>query len=201
MYAMIRVYVTCMLCGAGSYVGCVERWVSANDHTVEFDDGDTVTFQLKDLQWTVFESEMDSLVGPEPEPEPEPELEPAPRVLPEGSPPVKNKEPGRKKKKRNNNKKKSKATAETSSSPPSVPVPPAPPPLPGGPSSPAEELRGGSRGDLLAAIQNGGIGKLKKTAASEPSVEQVGRPKPPGSRYGPPWDQKPPPGLDIIGEM
>jgi hypothetical protein len=214
--------------GIGSYATCVERWVGANDHTIEFDDGRTATIQLRELQWTVAEADMDSLVGLEPELAPEtqlePEPEPEPEVLPEGSPPSKGKDQGSKKKKKPKKKKRSKPTAEASSVPPSAPPPPPPPPPLqfGGSSSPpalgspsSSPKVAGGRGDLLAAIHNGGIGMLKKTAVTESSVVQAvdpapphesqevsaGRPKPRESQYGPPWDKKPPAGLDIIGEM
>ncbi len=215
--------------GVGSYVSCVERWVGANDHTIEFDDGCTKTLQLRELQWTVFESKMDALLGlepvlePQPETKPEPEPEPEPEVLPEGSPPSKGKDEGRKKKKKSKKKKNPKAAADVSSNPPSAPPPPpgppppppAPPPkLGGAASSSPEDASGSGRGDLLAAIQNGGIGMLKKADSTESTVVQIGRPKPHESQeisarrpkprqsqYGPPWDKKPPAGLDIIGEM
>jgi hypothetical protein len=219
--------------GRGSYVSCIERWFGANDHTIEFDNGTTVELQLRELQWTVKESEMEifmrlsASVGPEPEPELSVDrpawmdivevAEPADElgadsktrqptaVLPEGSPPTrtKSKDRGRKKEKK---KKKSKAklpaaeeasrgTGGTGGGPPGAPPPPPPP---GGPPSSATPASGGGgRGDLLAAIQNGGTGMLRKTSATG-VADQAGlrtgtqRTGPRQSEYGPPWNKKPP---------
>lgn len=195
--------------GIGAYVDCVERWVGANDHNIDFGVGPAVAVQLKSVKWTVFESEMDALTSPEPEPEPEVEPEPELQALPEGSPP-KSKDPNRKKKKRDKKRKKQKsqATNQASSNQALAPPPPPPPPPLAPPPPTLSNARDrtreggeGNRGDLLAAIQNGGIGILKNTADTQPSIGRVGSTKTRESQYGPPWTKNPPPGLDIIGEM
>eukprot|EP01043_Picozoa_sp_COSAG02_P042290 COSAG02_NODE_3584_length_6524_cov_7.274934_3_plen_754_part_00 len=58
--------------GRGTCVSCTEHWIGANDHTIAFDSGSTVTLKLRDEDWTVFEREMATILEPEPEPEPEP---------------------------------------------------------------------------------------------------------------------------------
>lgn len=104
------------------------------------------------------------------------------------------------------------------------PPPPPPPPPPQGPnvSSPKSSGGGGGgRADLLVAIHNGGIGMLKKTKtkdlsrpravaagatlSSSPSTatgaSSVVAGKDADTQYGPPWNKKCPPGLDMFGEM
>ncbi len=118
---------------------------------------------------------------------------------------------------------------------PPAPLPPPPPPPPPPPqsttSSPSPKTSGGGgghggRADLLTAIQNGGIGMLKKagsdagldaprprvvsgapeqststtTAATTPRVA-AGDGSATVSEYGPPWNKKCPAGLDMFGEM
>ena len=62
--------------GCGTSVNYVEHWIGANDHTIAFDSGSSMTLKLRDENWTVLEPEMGTMAEPEAEPEPEPEPEP-----------------------------------------------------------------------------------------------------------------------------
>eukprot|EP01046_Picozoa_sp_COSAG06_P045939 COSAG06_NODE_6430_length_2935_cov_15.773977_1_plen_485_part_00 len=62
--------------GRGTCVSCTEHWIGANDHTIAFDSGSTVTLKLRDEDWTVDWTMLGSEPEPQPEPEPEPEPEP-----------------------------------------------------------------------------------------------------------------------------
>eukprot|EP01046_Picozoa_sp_COSAG06_P047571 COSAG06_NODE_6948_length_2703_cov_1.789939_2_plen_406_part_00 len=218
--------------GTGSYVSCEERWLGANDHTITFDGGSTVVLQLRELDWTVFEREMDAMVTglaepalePEPEPEPEPELGVSSNArsptgkLPEGSPPTKSRDKAKHKKKKKKHKPKATAAPPPGAAPP-PPPPPPPPPTADPSAAPKANAAGGGRGDLLAAIENGGLGMLKKTSATAASSttksadraaahtetqkqqDQSQSQSQRSAEYGPPWNKKPPAGLDMFEEM
>ena len=52
--------------GRGSYVSFKRKRIGANEHTIAFDSGETVVVKLKQVEWTVFKSYMDTLDPPQP---------------------------------------------------------------------------------------------------------------------------------------
>ena len=52
--------------GRGAYVSFGKKTFGANEHTIAFDSGETAVVNLKEVDWTVKESEMDAMVPPLP---------------------------------------------------------------------------------------------------------------------------------------
>eukprot|EP01045_Picozoa_sp_COSAG04_P013817 COSAG04_NODE_1000_length_8841_cov_5.219973_2_plen_373_part_00 len=50
--------------GRGAYVSFERKRIGANEHTIAFDSGETVTLKLKKETWTVNEAEMDAMDPP-----------------------------------------------------------------------------------------------------------------------------------------
>ena len=65
--------------GRGAYVRFGKKTFGANEHTIAFDSGETVTLTLKGRRWTVKEAEMDAMEAEMEAPAPAPAPARAPR--------------------------------------------------------------------------------------------------------------------------